>query len=236
MASAPEPLRLLFEAATGELPSDAEIARLRARLRAILEPSGIPYATLGKVAALVGLVVGGAVVASPGVEPARERTAALELPALGGHSRAKAGVHAPAPTAHPATDVAAPAPHSATAVAVAPPDEASLGSTSERAAPAREPARPEHARSVLRTADSEAALLERARRALASSPARSLALTEEHRQRYPNGALGQEGEVIAIEALRRLGRDREASRRADDFARAYPGSAHAHKLDAGRTE
>jgi hypothetical protein len=46
--------------------------------------------------------------------------------------------------------------------------------------------------------------------------------------------LAQEREVIAIEALKRLGRSDEAARRAADFARRYPGSAYRKKLDTGR--
>jgi hypothetical protein len=45
--------------------------------------------------------------------------------------------------------------------------------------------------------------------------------------------LSQEREVIAIEALKRLGRSAEAERRISDFASRYPNSAYRKKLDAG---
>ena len=77
---------------------------------------------------------------------------------------------------------------------------------------------------------SEAELLEQARSALKSDPARALARANEHRSRFPGGALVQEREVIAIKALRQLGRTAEADGRADAFAKAFPGSAFQRKL------
>jgi hypothetical protein len=80
---------------------------------------------------------------------------------------------------------------------------------------------------------SEPALLEQARRSLSSSPATALALTGQHAARFPHGVLAQEREVIAIEALRRLGRSAEADGRAAAFARAFPGSAHQRRVEDG---
>jgi hypothetical protein len=70
----------------------------------------------------------------------------------------------------------------------------------------------------------EAALIERARAALASRPAESLARTEEHAARFPTGMLGMESELVAIDALTRLGRGAEAHARAEALlARARGG-------------
>ncbi len=70
----------------------------------------------------------------------------------------------------------------------------------------------------------EAALLERARGALASSPGEALARTEEHAARFPSGKLGMERELVAIDALRRLGRRAEARARAESLlGRAHGG-------------
>jgi hypothetical protein len=77
---------------------------------------------------------------------------------------------------------------------------------------------------------SEAELLEQARSALKSDPARALARANQHAARFPGGALVQEREVIAIKALRQLGRTAEADRRAEVFAKAFPGSAFGRKL------
>jgi hypothetical protein len=78
--------------------------------------------------------------------------------------------------------------------------------------------------------ESELALLDRARSHLSSDPAEAIRALDEHRARYPRGTFAQEREVLAIEALVRLGRRGEAQARADAFARAFPGSAHLRRI------
>jgi len=53
---------------------------------------------------------------------------------------------------------------------------------------------------------------------------------DEHRARFPDGTFVQEREVLAIEALVRLGRGAEAKARADAFAHAFPTSAHRRRI------
>jgi outer membrane protein assembly factor BamD (BamD/ComL family) len=72
--------------------------------------------------------------------------------------------------------------------------------------------------------------LNRARVALKQDPKRALSLTGQHKQLYPNGALSQEREVIAIDALARLNKKRDAEKRADRFDKQYPESAHKEKV------
>lgn len=72
----------------------------------------------------------------------------------------------------------------------------------------------------------ELALLMRARRVLLNEPARSLALADEHARDYPRGTFVEEREVLAVEALLRLGEAQQALRRGSAFLRAHPGSAH----------
>jgi hypothetical protein len=79
-------------------------------------------------------------------------------------------------------------------------------------------------------AESELALLDRARATLAVDPAGAMRVLDEHRARFPGGAFAQEREVLAIEALVRLGRRQDAMARADAFARAFPGSAHRRRI------
>ena len=79
-------------------------------------------------------------------------------------------------------------------------------------------------------AETEISLLKRARAATLANPARALALTAEHAKLYPGGALEQEREVIAVDALLRLGRRDEAAQRAKQFQERYPGSAHARRM------
>lgn len=77
----------------------------------------------------------------------------------------------------------------------------------------------------------EAGLLEAARRALGGNPGRALVLAQEHQRRFPSGILVQEREVLAIEALGRLGQTQAARRRAEAFKKRFPHSAHARKID-----
>jgi hypothetical protein len=80
--------------------------------------------------------------------------------------------------------------------------------------------------------ETEVMLLKRAQQALASDPAQALALTNVHQQRFAGGLLEQEREMIAIEALLRLGRTTAATTRAEQFRARYPGSAHTRRLNA----
>jgi hypothetical protein len=82
------------------------------------------------------------------------------------------------------------------------------------------------------TPESELSLLKRAREASQANPAQALIITSQHAKLYPGGALEQEREVIAIDALLRLGKQAEAAQRAKQFQERYPGSAHARRLDA----
>jgi hypothetical protein len=77
---------------------------------------------------------------------------------------------------------------------------------------------------------SEAALIYKARSAAADQPKAALRLLEEHAQRFPNGTLVPEREVLAIEVLRRLDRNAEAERRLRAFEARYPESIHLRRL------
>jgi hypothetical protein len=75
----------------------------------------------------------------------------------------------------------------------------------------------------------ELALLRRARRALAVTPHRALALAAEHSDKYPRGVFAEERELIAIEALAVI--DRAAAKaRARTFALDHPHSVHAARI------
>ncbi|MBW2524326.1 MAG: hypothetical protein JRI23_09135 [Deltaproteobacteria bacterium] len=73
-------------------------------------------------------------------------------------------------------------------------------------------------------------LLRAARARLADDPRGAYALTQEHKRRFPRGMLAQEREVIAIEALSRMGKDDAAQSRADRFGDAYPDSPHRDRV------
>jgi hypothetical protein len=85
---------------------------------------------------------------------------------------------------------------------------------------------PEAAQSRPASKPSESSLLDAARRSLAMDPERTLALANQHRVLYPQGMLGQEREMLVVEALRRLGRSDEAKRQDDEFKSRYPSSMH----------
>ncbi len=80
----------------------------------------------------------------------------------------------------------------------------------------------------------EHVLLERARRVASSDPASALALAEEHARVAPDGVLAPEREVVAIEALRALGRHEEASQRLAAFIARHPGSPYLERLGSSR--
>jgi hypothetical protein len=222
-SEAPESLRSLLRSAKADVPTAADLARLEAKLGPLLSGSGAPSTApglsgLGKasIAVLGGLVIAGGLYLTS--RPAAR--APVPVPAA---ERQQAPV---------APEGAAPAP--------APPHEVAPSATEEPAPAATEPSvpPPQAGGGAARpTPVPEDQLLERARRALGPDPNRALALTREHARSYPNGVLAQEREVIAIEALKRLGRTGEADARRGTFEQRYPQSAHRRNLEnAGKAD
>ena len=207
-------LRELFRSAAFDVPSDAQLQALRARLPN--PPAGPPPTTGGKSGLLgsggralaVTAAIGGlaALVAVVGLRSG-ERPAETTAPPMASSSSRRVE---PVPAPPPSPIVGVTAPSEPTAAVPAP---------SASGARAKTP--------------SEAALLERARRALSSNPALALELTRRHQAEFPRGVLRQEREVIAIEALRRLGKADQARERGSDFRREFPDSAHGRAVDRG---
>lgn len=216
-------LRRLFGHAERDLPTTAELARLEAKLGPLLDapaaapaPSSAasPLAKIGLAVVGGGALVTGLWLALRSPEPPPEAPKPAETPLVTPTpAPPPPSVHEPAPSVAPA-ETPAPAP---------------AASPSEKAQP--DPGPVKRPSSI-----PEDQLLERARSALRSSPERALSLTRQHQLEFPNGALSQEREVIAIEALRRLGRTDEAARRTERFERLYPQSVHQRKLDAPQRE
>ena len=221
---APARLRELFDTAAREQPTAAQLSRLEAKLAPQLaEPATVPLPP-GPGRFPVALKWGLGVLALGGVAvialSARQPADDAAIPSL---SRAGAS-SVPAP---PAPTMAPPVVTTPTAgPAVSAPSASPVPAAPATSATAQP--RPASSGSGL----PEDRLLEKARAALRREPALSLALTREHQQRFAGGVLTQEREVIAIEALRRLGRTAEADRRTERFEQRYPGSAHLRKLDA----
>jgi len=212
--AAPSALRQLLRQGQEDLPNQAALARLSQRL----EPEFRALPVGPKSSAVKAWLVGGVTVAAVAV-------IAVLL------TRRVPEVAPPAARAVPSSQVAAPSPSPVSTAVV---EEAVAVPTSSSAASAG-PASPQPSvqnRSAP-VRPSEVELLERARRALASDPKRALTLTRQHQSLYPQGALRQEREVIAIEALRRLGAPAQASERAGSFEQRYPDSAHRRSVERG---
>jgi hypothetical protein len=79
--------------------------------------------------------------------------------------------------------------------------------------------------------ETEVSLLTRAQEVLDRDPADALHLIAQHEARFGDGLLVQEREVIAIEALVRLGRMNEATIRVTRFHARFPYSAHGRRID-----
>jgi hypothetical protein len=107
---------------------------------------------------------------------------------------------------------------------------ATLEAKAPRSAARRSASARRTAQAVGASSGDELELLERADRALATDPAEALSLAESHAKLFPSGSMAEEREVIAVSALERLGRDREARTRADRFMRMHAGNAYALRI------
>lgn len=222
LSDAPGGLGDALRGAREDVGVPAQLTSLSARLGPLLGPPpagppGMPPTT-GAGIGVAKLVVSGIALIVAGGAAWRAATYQPVSPPAPSPPRAQVAAPAAPPSPAAQTPLAAPAaPAEPTAL---PGDAAGAAS-----APVPSPAKPLHAAAL-----SEADLLEQARLGMKSDPARALARANEHRQRFPGGALIQEREVIAIKALRALGRTSEADARAAAFAKAFPGSAFARKL------
>lgn len=77
----------------------------------------------------------------------------------------------------------------------------------------------------------EMRLMQEARAVLESDPTGALTLLEQHRQRYPQGALAEEREVYAIEALVLLRHTDQVERRYLEFRHDFPDSEFTARLE-----
>lgn len=77
----------------------------------------------------------------------------------------------------------------------------------------------------------EVELLFEARQQMRRHPQGALELLDEHAARFAEGLLAPEREVLAIEALRKLGRPKVAAQRLRSFRERYPDSLHLRRLD-----
>ena len=219
---APGDLAALLKGARDDVPTQEELKAVAAALGPALGGSAGSGAgatgTSGAAAGATGAVSGPIVVL--GV------VAACALAGGGLYALVKSSApefsHAPTPT----TPIVVPAAPSVSAPSQPQEPETTAEEPSASAAP--EPVKPAPTASK---GPSEAELLRRAQQLVQTNPAQALALTREHQRRFPNGALSQEREVIAIEALKKLGNEKAAKEKSGEFEKSYPGSAHIPKVE-----
>jgi hypothetical protein len=77
----------------------------------------------------------------------------------------------------------------------------------------------------------EERLLNEAHQAVAADPHRALSLAQSHARRYPHGQLAAERQLIMIEALVKLGRQRHAEALGRELRRTAPNSIYEERLD-----
>jgi hypothetical protein len=225
-------LRALLEAGREELPTAAELDALARKLGPILAPGGTGHGGPGggQVAGATAKQVGGAAVAKTFAAVAL----ATVLGVTATHFLTTPSTKTAPPPATVSATTAAPTTASAPPLLERPEPSAAPAVSAPPPAP-KLVARPSPVPSVAASAsdpDAEVGLLQRAQDALSSDPARSLALASEHARRFPKGMLAEEREVLAIEALMKLGRSDEANARASRFRATYPSSTHLPRIES----
>ncbi len=217
-SDASDELRQLLLLTEEDNPTPRELSALDARVAPLLEPAPnapAPGAELAltegvKGSGLLGKIVVGVGVAAVGVGSAWLAT--HDSPRL-------ASDELVLPVSVPARSVELP--HLT--------HETSRSAVPHDLTPARS-GQPTRATATADPAD-EMELLRKAQLALrAGTPNTALQLAREHARSFPRSALGQERELIAIEALQRLGRHAEATERGERFVDRFPDSAHARRV------
>jgi hypothetical protein len=244
----PESLRRLIQAGRSEVPDDERLRSLGGRLG--FGVGGLPAsagaakgaaALLGSAGAKMGavaLIALGGAGALAAVHATRARPVVVAAAPSAQAAPATASRLPPGPPVEPveeAAEIAGDAVPAGPSAAPAPPvarrliarDSPAKATESEPpvVSPTMEPSPGAPA-----PVDTEFSLLEQAQRALAADPRRAIELTERDARLYPSGALAQEREVIAIQALLGLGRTDEARARAARFSQVFAGSAYAPRI------
>ena len=203
---------LLSDAASSHEPSPADLASLGKKLAAALPPGTLPPP-------------GGGGVAPAGA--AAKLAAAIGVIALIGAGAYFAGDKreepvAPAPAASASAERVTSLRLEPLLIEPVPTASAAASAAALAVAPPTPPP----------PAEAEGTMLARAHDALLhGAPDRALAIANEHAKAYPHGALAQERDAIAIEALVAAGRKPEAQKKAAAFMAAYPGSSHQERID-----
>jgi len=235
---APNGVRELLRAAPRSrlMPRDVR-ARSAARIdRWLVVPAAAGLLFWIKAVALAaGLAAVGAVAVVRGF-PVRS-TAAIDTRPLPSQPSAAVAARLRHPAA--AAVPAAPAIPVASAASIAPDPVAPLASLHRSVTPAlrqEESATPVATRyadpPTANPLEREAPLLESARASLDADPATALGTLAHHASEFPEGTLAIEREVLAVDALRRLGRIGEARERARGLLARTRGSFYERRIEA----
>ena len=209
--ASPEVTRLLESTVIDE-PSLEQLQSLRARVAPLLKtPPGAPPSG----AAATGL--------------AGKLVTVVALLALGAGVGQWFSQKKEAPPPAPPPIVVAVAPPSPVPV-ITPPAPVTPPPPRPRAAPPPAVIAPAAPAPLVNTADEELELLQAAMSA--ATPNEALTLVEQHVTRFPSSSLAQEREVLAVQALSKLGRSADARTRADAFKERWPTSTHLLRLEA----
>ncbi|MEI9949935.1 MAG: hypothetical protein WDO74_13385 [Pseudomonadota bacterium] len=236
----PAELLLALEDAPADHATPAELAALAQRVKSALrESEGRPKrsrkffrfpAPRGRVAAVALTFALGAAagVAGSSVVFLAISGNSAEPPAATALSKSPPARRAAAPALPPQLSSAPEPPPDSAAILAQPPTRESAHAPVRNLGP--EPATDSSSRPAAGTRD-EFALLARAHAALANNPGSALALASDHERNFAHGVLVQERELVAIDALLRLGRRTEAIGRAARFHQQFPTSVHGRRID-----
>lgn len=241
-------LRELLDAGRAEVGETHQLAAVMAKLGPMIDASGSAAAggaggakiattlaatTTAKIVGVVGVVtaLAGSVVY---VAAPSRRTANAPAPQATSLPAARDVLPPPAmdpPAANSAASVTLPEASAASETAATPRTSlrvsAPIAHNTTTAAALPAPA----VSSMQAAPESEVTILQRAQDELRSDPARSLAFCSEHAKFFADGLLAQEREVIAMDALVRLGRTEEAAARGHRFFDLHPTSSHVRRIE-----
>ncbi len=236
--SVPSDRRELLRKASGSrlLPKDVR-ARSAARIhRLLVLPAAAGLLLWMKSVAAAGLCVLGVVAAvhavpalTHWVAPAPSPPPVAPTPFR--HRSALAGESSDSARTADVAPESAPIPATDTPKVPAPPEPAPPLGAKNRATPG--PGGGAHADPVpVDSLAREAAMLEQARAALDRNPSAALAIANRHATTFPAGSLGIERELVAVQALQRLGRYAEAGTRGSGLLEQARGSIYEKRVKA----
>lgn len=213
-----EPLQRALRDHFSEFPSDEQLRvlarRVASKRNAARPPRATPAARRMRAAVVAACLLIACVAAAASYWASRARQRPIPTPSESSSSP-RAGAILREPAVEPAPSQEEPVP-AATTETVAGPHTG------------RDP--PRALSSAVAQGPSELQLLREAQRLQASDPAAALAVVARHQRLFPSGVLAQERELVAVDALTRLGRSEAARARAAAFLRQYPGSVHALRI------